>query len=163
MVVIADTSPLNYLVLIRQIELLPRLFTQVFVPDAVIEELGRPETPAEVTRWAASTPGWVRHLVSLPIESDPSLDRLGMGERAAILFAKSLRPDVLLVLDEAKGRRAATERQIPVIGILGILDIASEQKWISLPDVLSELQRTSFRAAPGLITSLLDRNRRRNA
>jgi len=35
MVVIADASPLNYLVLIDQIELLPRLFREVFVPDAV--------------------------------------------------------------------------------------------------------------------------------
>jgi len=86
-----------------------------------------------------------------------------MGERAAILFATRLRPDVLLVIDEAKGRRAATERQIPVIGILGILDIASEQNWIDLPVVLGELQRTSFWAAPGLITSLLDRDRRRKA
>src|SRR6266849_9018155 len=110
MVVIADTSPLNYLVLIRQIELLHRLFTEVFVPDAVIEELSRPESPVEVRRWATNSPDWVRRVVNLPVESDPGLDRLGKGERAAIVFAKSLRPDVLLVIDEAKGRRAATER-----------------------------------------------------
>ena len=149
MVVIADASPLNYLVLIRQIELLPRLFTEVFVPDAVIEELSRPESPVEVRRWATNSPDWVRRVVNLPVESDPGLDRLGKGERAAIVFAKSLRPDVLLVIDEAKGRRAATERQIPVIGILGILDLASKQNWISLPVVLAELQRTSFLGSSG--------------
>ena len=163
MVVIADTSPLNYLVLIRQIELLPRLFTEVFVPEAVIDELCHPETPAEVRRWAASIPAWVRRVVDAPSETDPTLDRLGRGERAAILFAKERRPDVLLIIDEARGRRAATEHQIPVIGILGILDLASQENWIRLPVVLSQLQRTSFRAAPGLIASLLDRDRRRNA
>ncbi len=167
MVVIADTSPLNYLVLIGQIQLLPRLFTEVFVPDAVIGELSHPESPNEVRRWAANIPAWVRRVVDvIPGEADPSpdpgLDRLGRGERAAILFARK-QPDVLLIIDEAKGRRAATERQIPVIGILGILDLASRENWIRLPVVLSQLQRTSFRTSPGLIASLLDRDRRRNS
>ena len=161
MVVIADTSPLNYLVLIGQIELLPRLFTEVFVPDALIGELLHSESPPEVRLWAAHIPAWVRRVADVLSEPDPSLDRLGRGERAAILFAKQ-QPDVLLIIDEAKGRRAATERQIPVIGILGILDLASQENWISLPVVLSQLQRTSFRTSPGLIASLLDRDRRRN-
>jgi predicted nucleic acid-binding protein len=163
MVVIADTSPLNYLVLIRQIELLPRLFTEVFVPDAVVNELSHPESPAEVRRWAGSIPEWVRLVADRPNENDPSLDGLGKGERAAILFAQRQEHQALLIIDEAKGRRAAAVRQIPVIGILGILDLASQENWISLPVVLSELQRTSFWAAPALIASLIDRDRRRKA
>jgi predicted nucleic acid-binding protein len=86
-----------------------------------------------------------------------------MGERAAISFAETLRPDVLLVIDEAKGRRAATQRRIPVVGILGILEVASAQSWISLPTVLAELQRTTFWVAPELIESLLEQDRRRKA
>lgn len=30
--VVADTSPLNYLVLIGQVEILPKLFEKVFIP-----------------------------------------------------------------------------------------------------------------------------------
>jgi predicted nucleic acid-binding protein len=70
---------------------------------------------------------------------------------------------VLLVIDEAKGRRAAIERQIPVVGILGILEVASAQSWVSLPVVLADLQRTNFRVAPDLIESLLERDSRRKA
>lgn len=140
MVVIADSSPLNYLVLIDQIDLLPRLFTEVFVPDAVIEELTSPATPLAVARWAASDPGWVRRVADQPLRSDPVLDTLGKGERAAISFAETLRPDVLLVIDEAMGRRAATQRQTPVVGILG---------------------RTNFRVAADLIESLLARDSKR--
>ena len=33
--VVADTGPLNYLVLIDAIELLPKLFEKVFIPEAV--------------------------------------------------------------------------------------------------------------------------------
>ena len=49
MFIVADTSPLNYLVLIREIELLPSLFGQVIVPHAVLAELHAAGTP-EVVR-----------------------------------------------------------------------------------------------------------------
>ena len=35
MIVIADTSPLNYLVLIGEVDLLRRLYRQVMIPEAV--------------------------------------------------------------------------------------------------------------------------------
>ena len=37
--IVADTSPLFYLLSIDQIDLLPQLFGRVFVPDAVYQEL----------------------------------------------------------------------------------------------------------------------------
>ncbi len=37
--VIADTSPINYLILIGHVDLLPRLFERVALPDAVETEL----------------------------------------------------------------------------------------------------------------------------
>jgi len=39
MIVVADTSPLNYLVLIDEIDLLPAIFGQVLLPQAVFQEL----------------------------------------------------------------------------------------------------------------------------
>jgi predicted nucleic acid-binding protein len=65
---------------------------------------------------------------------------------------------VLLVIDESKGRRAPLQRQIPVVGILGILEAASVRGWIELPPILADLQRTNFRIAPELIESLLSRH-----
>jgi predicted nucleic acid-binding protein len=41
-VVVADTSPLRYLVQIDQINLLPRLFEKIFIPSVVCDELGHP-------------------------------------------------------------------------------------------------------------------------
>jgi predicted nucleic acid-binding protein len=162
MVVIADASPLNYLVLINQIGLLPRLFSEVFVPDAVLEELSRPEAPQAVAQWVASSPVWVR-----PVPNESLLagytETLGAGETAAILFAERMRPDVLLVIDDAKGRRAARARHIPIVGILGILERAATQDWISLPTAIDALQNTNFRINPGLIAELLQRDRSRKA
>ena len=43
--VVSNTSPLNYLILIGQIELLPQLYGRVLIPRSVHEELNAPETP----------------------------------------------------------------------------------------------------------------------
>ena len=56
--VVSDTSPLNYLILIEQINLLPQLYTRVLVPASVHEELNAPETPELVRNWIASLPNW---------------------------------------------------------------------------------------------------------
>jgi hypothetical protein len=43
MLVIADSSPLHYLVLIEQTDILPALFGHVIIPPVVAEELQRPQ------------------------------------------------------------------------------------------------------------------------
>jgi predicted nucleic acid-binding protein len=57
--VVADTGPLNYLVLTGYIELLPELFERVLAPQAVRDELADPEAPAPVRAWIAQTPAWL--------------------------------------------------------------------------------------------------------
>ena len=44
--VVADTSPLFYLLSIEHIDILPQLFGTVFVPDAVQSELCHPAAPS---------------------------------------------------------------------------------------------------------------------
>jgi predicted nucleic acid-binding protein len=45
MIVIADTSPLNYLVLIGEADILQRLYGRAVIPEGVLRELLHPETP----------------------------------------------------------------------------------------------------------------------
>ena len=59
MIVVSDTSPLNYLVLIGHVEILPTLFGRVLVPPAVMAELQQSGTPEPVRRWAGMPPGWL--------------------------------------------------------------------------------------------------------
>jgi predicted nucleic acid-binding protein len=47
MIVIADTSPLHYLILVGEVELLPKLFQQVLIPREVAEELSHKGHPAK--------------------------------------------------------------------------------------------------------------------
>jgi predicted nucleic acid-binding protein len=71
MIVVSDTTPLNYLILIDSVHVLPALFGQVYAPPAVIAELSHSRTPGPVRGWVASPPGWLT--VQDPTETDPSL------------------------------------------------------------------------------------------
>jgi hypothetical protein len=57
--VIADTSPINYLLLIGYIDILPMLFEKVILPAMVRDELSHPKAPPAVRNWIATPPVWV--------------------------------------------------------------------------------------------------------
>jgi len=159
MIVVADTTPVNYLVLIEEADLLPRLFGVVLIPPAVWEELNDPDTPAPVRAWLAQPPSWfqVRPLQRPP---DPELDELDDGEREAIALAEQLHADQLLV-DELSARKEAARRQLRFIGTLGILRRAAQLDLIDLPSALARLQQTTFYVSADLIRSLLDEDAQR--
>ena len=56
--VVADTGPLCYLILIEAVGLLPRMYDRVVIPSAVMAELAHPKAPAAVKTWAGSLPTW---------------------------------------------------------------------------------------------------------
>lgn len=153
MIVIADTSPINYLVLIKEIEILPKLYGKVVIPQAVREELLRPVTPEIVRTWTAQEPAWLEIRTPANI-ADSSLARLDPGERDAIMLAAELCADQLIV-DDREGRRLAEERGIPVIGTLGVLKEAATWGLLDLRDCVKRLQTTSFHVAPEVLKNLL--------
>src|SRR5207249_7734079 len=77
MVVVADTSPINYLVLIAQIDLLKQLYARILIPPAVLAELKHPVAPKPVRDWADNAPEWVE--VRSP-KSSLILAQLDLGE-----------------------------------------------------------------------------------
>jgi predicted nucleic acid-binding protein len=100
--VVADTGPLNYLVLIGESDILPKLFESVFVPEAVRAELRHREAPPTVRAWAERPPAWL-DVRSVPAvaDDDPALRALDDGERAALALARALRADLILMDDRA--------------------------------------------------------------
>ena len=112
MIVVSDTSPLTALLTVAQADLLPKLFGEVVVPEAVRNELLRthPQLPA-----------WLRvQTVKDAFQAGLFAQTVDAGEAEAIELARELRADHLLI-DERKGRRLAVQEGIPVIGLLGVL------------------------------------------
>src|SRR3990172_11287050 len=112
MIVVSDTPPLNYLVLLGVEHVLPVLLGEVIVPPGVLSELIRPETPDVVRQWASQPPAWLHIQAPASIMTELDLDQ---GETEAISLSLELKADSLL-MDDRKGRRAATERGLTTIG-----------------------------------------------
>jgi predicted nucleic acid-binding protein len=150
MIVVSDTSPLNYLVLIEAVEVLPAIFGRVVVPPAVIEELQAPGAPDAVNAWISAPPSWLE--VRSPESIGTSL-ALGRGERAAICLASEL--SALCLIDDRKARREAERMGVKVTGLLGILAEAGDRGLIDVGVVVERLTKTSFRASQSLIAAIL--------
>lgn len=142
-VVISDSSPLRYLILIGQAELLPSIYTEVLIPETVAGELQQSATPEAVRRWIASRPSWL-HIVHFSAPPDSMLDSgLDRGERDAILLALQEKAD-LVIMDDREGVEQARRLGLTVTGTLGILDRAAERGMIDLASVVESLRRTIF-------------------
>ena len=159
MIVVADTSPLNYLVLLGHIDILAKIYAEVLVPRSVLDELHDSDAPAEVRAWVSAPPVWLQ-ISTLIFRRDPLMDRLDRGEQDAILLAESFKAE-RLIIDDLEGRREAANRGLPVIGTLGILAEAARRNLLDLPQALDALQATNFHVAPDLIKLLLANDAKR--
>lgn len=156
MIIVSNTSPINYLILIGEIDILPKLFQQIIIPQAVYSELSDQLAPPLVQAWITNLPNWLK-IQSVSQTSDAIADLLDPGERAAILLAQELNADLLL-LDDMKARQTAKDRGLAIAGILGILDRAATMKLIDLPATIQSLQNTSFWVSDRLLQKLLDKH-----
>jgi predicted nucleic acid-binding protein len=155
MIAVADTSPLCYLILIGEIDLLPKLFGQVLVPPAVFAELLHEDAPDAVRAWAASLPSWIS-VQEGTFRGNAGMEKLQAGEQGAILLAESVRADVVLV-DEKSARRVAGDRGLRITGTLGVLSAAAARGLVDLPAAIDRLTKTNFRYSPALLKATLDR------
>ena len=112
MIVVADTGPVHYLVLIGEIEVLPALYGRVLIPAAVSTELSHPHAPDVVRAWMGQPPAWLEVASpGNPPDAELASAHLDAGERDAILLAEELGADQLII-DEIRGRRVARQRHL---------------------------------------------------
>jgi predicted nucleic acid-binding protein len=151
MIVVADASPLRYLVAIGIVDLLKTLYGRVLVPEAVAAELQDAKTPALVRAFIAQPPAWLEIRPDPPFE--PALRFLDAGERAAIGLAISADADGLL-MDEWDGRAEAKRRSLVVTGTLGVLADAHLVGLFNFETALTQLRTTNFYVSDEVIASV---------
>ncbi len=159
MIVISDTSPLNYLILVGAEEVLPRIFERVIAPPAVLLEMQHTEAPEKVRQWAGAPPVWLEVRTAQTITS---FDDLGPGESEAIALALEIHADAILIDDRA-AVAIASRLGLLSLGTLGVLDLAAEKELVDIPTMVAALAKTSFHMSQQLIEQLVrnDEVRRR--
>ncbi len=114
LLVVADTSPIRYLIQIGEVELLHRLFETVSIPREVARELADSSAPLLVQEWIKTPPAWAS-VCDTPMIDDPALQALDSGECAAIALGLFLKADLILI-DERKGSAVAASKGFETIG-----------------------------------------------
>ncbi|MGK7903477.1 MAG: DUF3368 domain-containing protein [Hormoscilla sp.] len=153
MIVISDTSPICYLLLIDQINILPELYSFVLIPQAVYDELNSPYSPSAIRNWIAYPPEWLQ-VKTIDTAEISGLEKLDIGEREAILLAEQMQAE-LVILDDKAARRIARERTLKIIGLIGILKDAARTGLVDLQVTFERLQEVGFWVAPSLLKQLL--------
>jgi predicted nucleic acid-binding protein len=121
-IVVGDASVLIALERIDAWFVLPALYGEVHLPDAVWREVGLVDVQFE-----RGAPAWlVRHEPRAVASIASDGGRLGPGEAEAIQLALDLQAELLLI-DESAGRRVARQLLIPHTGVLGVLAAAKRR------------------------------------
>jgi hypothetical protein len=159
-IVVSDTGPLNYAILIECVELLPALYGKVYIPRKVAQELRDIRSHDAVLAWMASPPAWLIETAPAHVEALAELDA---GEVEAIALARELGAELLI--DDLKARGVASRLGLKTVGLLGMLRGASHRNLVDLIGALDRLERTSFFVSRELLADmrreeLLRRDRR---
>jgi predicted nucleic acid-binding protein len=151
-VVVSDTTPLHYLILIGREFILEKLYGSIIVPPAVLAELTNSSAPARISTWAARPPNWVS--VATPRCIPARFDSLDMGERQALALAKETMAGWIL-LDDKVARRFAEREKLKVKGTLGIVADAARANLLDFARTVEDLQRTSMHLDPDLVIEMI--------
>ena len=159
MIVISDTTPIITLIKINHIDLLEKLFGEVFIPEAVFHELTTNTAfadEAEIVKASSFLKvKTVQNQQSLSILQ--AVSGLDDGESEAIILAGELGSDALII-DERKGRKIAQKLGITITGTIGILIQAHNENMISTENAklyLEQLKNSNIRLSEALIQEAL--------
>ena len=160
MLIVSDTTPLHYLIILDRAEILPHLFGEIIIPEAVLLEMKHERTPEIVRLWIESLPAWIKVETASP-QILEKIGGLGRGESEAIALALEQAADALL-MDDRKAIREARKNNLTVITTLALLELAAIKKLIDFAEVLRELEQTTFRLPNAeIIAEFLKRNEQR--
>lgn len=146
-IIITDTSCLIALTKINVLHLLHELYEHVVITEEIYAEFGEP------------LPEWIEIKQVANKKYQQLLENtLDKGEASAIALAIELE-EVLLVVDDLKGRKEAERLGLKITGTLGILFRMKQMGKLSvLKPYLEVLQTAGFRVAPAVIEKILQKS-----
>ena len=154
-IIITDAGPLIALAKTGYLSILKKLFKKVLLPPAVYSELNLgsfKKGNTELTKAIFETK-WLE--VTKPLKTAETLKTaLDIGEAEAITLAKH--KNLVLLIDERKGRKIAQKLGVKIIGTGPILIAAKKKKIISqVASCLDSLQSCGYHISKSLRQKIL--------
>lgn len=155
-IIVADTGPLIALAIVDLLNVLPDLFDEVHVPEAVVSEglIDKTQPGAQQIARAIDL-GYLRiSTVEIPEDFEDLIDYLDRGETEALALARSL--GAIAMIDEKRARRFAITHQIRVTGSAAILLKAKQEGFVpAVKPLLMTLKSHGYRLSDNLINEVL--------
>jgi len=116
--VVSNTTPLLSFIKLNRLDILKKVYKEIFIPEAVYHEL---EKGKDKYYRNISDESWIKIVKvknkSLIKQLEKDLDK---GEAEAIALSIEISADLLLI-DEKLGRKKAQEKGIKITGTIGVL------------------------------------------
>ena len=163
-IVIADAGPFIALARVDRLALLPALFGEVVVTEAVKTELLAGVFAETALLKAALSARWCKQQPKIATLAERSTKLasnhlIGAGESSGIALAQyygERATPALVLLDDARGRRAAQRLQIAMIGTAGVLLLGKQAELVSaVAPLLEALNRSGYFLSERLIKAAL--------
>ena len=147
--IVSDTTTLIILGKIDRYDLLKNLFSKIYIPSIVVKEISA-KSDGVYEKIIANSLFEVKEISNIELLKilDGLLDR---GEIEAIILAKEL--NLILLIDEKKGRKIAKDMGLNIIGLLGVLILNVKKDFISRNEafsILNEIKSMKFRVSKKL-------------
>lgn len=156
MIVVSNATPLIGLAVIGKFHLLQQLFSQIYIPQAVYDEVVTAGKEAAGAKSEVSNASWIiTTTVQDRLAVNVLLDELDLGEAETIILSQELDADWVL-MDEKKGRRKLGQMDVPKIGTIGILLKAKEAEALSaIKPYMEQLREKGFSISQPVIDAVL--------
>ena len=136
--VVINSSPLIVLFKSQQAELLPQLFQEILVPEAVWHEITAPGKNDLPSR-QLPTVAWAQQIKTITVAPEVALWDLGKGESEVLSLALNLTGHAVIIDDRA-ARRCARSLGLITIGTGRVLLLAKQRGLIpSIRQILDDL------------------------
>jgi predicted nucleic acid-binding protein len=154
--IIIDSSPLIALFRSHQAQLLAQLFTNIWVPNAVWEEVSNNEHHDLASQGLINTT-WLKRVNVTDIPDIISQRNLGLGESEVLAFALNLK-SAHAMIDDLAARRCAKMLGIATLGTGGMLVIAKQRGIISsVGEALQALRAAGMWLSDDLVQMLTEK------
>lgn len=129
--IVSNSSCLISLERINRLEILQKLFNEILIPPAVHTEIGFSYSWLKIKE-----PKYVDFISALQTN-------LGLGESEAIALAFEIKSK--MILDDAQARKIAERFKLKIIGTIGILLLAKQERIITkVNPIIEELEHSGF-------------------
>lgn len=140
--VVSDTTPIISLLKIAKLELLKHIYSEIFIPVSVFEEIEAGRNRKHYRD--ISQLNWIRIEEIKDKRAGKYFLDLHTGEAEAIILASEISAD-LIIMDEKLGRYYAKHADLKVTGTLGVLAKAKELGFIKeIKPLVKELIEKDF-------------------